>query len=602
MRRHIFWRIFAGLTLVSVLGVGISAVYTQGALRAASSDSLTGRLRDVALATKVAAAGLLPAGGNAPAAPGKCACGARSAGLDGLVRDLARETATRITLIDGRGVVLADSEQDPAAMENHAFRPEVARAIAGETGISSRYSSTVGLWMVYVAVPLPLAGGSTGAARASAPRAELEAAVVREGGRLALFASILLVACLLAALAVSRTVAAPLRDLAGVVSRFAEGDFGARLHLRRRDEVRDLAESFNSMGERIQQLFRENSARTRELDGIFTSVRQGIVLLDAEDRIIRSNKGFEDLAGGAPSAGRTLLEVLAVPRLSQLVHRARSSGARQAEELAIGDRTVLCAVELMAGREQLIVLLSDTTEIHRLETLKRDFIANASHELRTPLTTIAGSLEMLEGEPGGPDAARWIDAIRRNSERMTAIVEDLLRLSRLEATGIQPVRETVDLAGIAREVSALFGPKAAARGLSLRVEIPGPLPGLTGDPLLIEQMLVNLVDNAIKYTEQGEVLLSCAAEGEGAVRIVVTDTGIGIPGGHLARIFERFYVVDPSRSRRMGGTGLGLAIVKHIVQAHAGTIDAESEPGRGTRFTIRLPAQVPAQAPSDSRS
>ena len=432
--------------------------------------------------------------------------------------------------------------------------------------------------------------------RASAPRASLDAVIGREGGRLALFAAILLAACLAAALAVSRTIAAPLRDLTGVVTRFAGGDFGARLHLRRRDEVRDLAESFNAMGERIQRLFQENSERTRQLDGIFSSVRQGIVLLDGEDRIVRSNRGFQDLAGGAAGPGRTLLEVMAVPRLSQLVHAARGSGDRQVEEITLGERTILCSVELMAGQEQLIVLLSDTTEIHRLETLKRDFVANASHELRTPLTTIGGALEMLEEDTGGPEAARWIEAIRRNTQRMTAIVEDLLLLSRLEAKGIEPVRELLDLAAIAREVAALFGQKAAQRGIGLRVEAAGMLPPVAGDPFLVEQMLVNLVDNALKYTEKGEVVVACAGEDGHAVRIEVSDTGIGIPAEHLPRIFERFYVVDKSRSRRVGGTGLGLAIVKHIVQSHAGTIVTASEPGRGTRFTIRLPAGGPAAA------
>jgi two-component system, OmpR family, phosphate regulon sensor histidine kinase PhoR len=576
MKKKLFWRIFAGLALVSVLGVGILAAYSQRALRAASVDSLTERLRGVALAARAASSGLLPEG--------------RSASLADLARRLARETGTRLTLVDGRGVVLADSEQDPQTMENHASRPEVAQALGGSTGVATRYSSTLGAWTVYVAVPFRLADGRPGAVRASAPRAALDAAVGQEGGRLALFASVLLAACLLAALAVSRTIAAPLRDLTGVVKRFASGDFGARLHLRRRDEVRDLAESFNSMGERIQALFRENSERTRQLDGIFSSVRQGIVLLDRDDRIVRANRGFEDLAGAAPGPGRTLLEAMAVPRLSQLVHAARGSGARQVEEINVGGRTVLCSVELMEGQEQLIVLLSDTTEIHRLETLKRDFVANASHELRTPLTTIGGSLEMLEENAGGPEAGRWIEAIRRNASRMSAIVEDLLLLSRLEATGVEPVREALDLASIVREVAALFGQKAAQRGVGLRVEAAPSLPSVIGDPFLVEQMLVNLVDNALKYTEKGEVVVSCAAEAEGTDRIDISDTGIGIPAEHLCRIFERFYVVDPSRSRRMGGTGLGLAIVKHIVQAHGGTIQVESEPGRGTRFTIRLPA------------
>jgi two-component system phosphate regulon sensor histidine kinase PhoR len=576
MRRRLFYRIFAGLVFVSLLAVVIFAFYTLRVLRASSYDALTRRLRDIALSAKVAVAPLASKGRNAE--------------LDTLTRTLGTETGTRITVIDARGLVLADSEEDAARMENHALRPEVASALAGKTGVSSRFSSTVSRWMVYVALPFGSPGYTTGVVRASSFREELDATVLREGGDLALFASLLFAACLLSALVISRTIASPLRDLAGVVTRFAAGDFGARLHLRRRDEVRELAESFNAMGERIQGLFRENSARTQELDGIFSSIREGILLLDGEGRIVRSNRGFEELAGRGPVVGRTLLEIVAAPRLFELVRAARSSGQRQSEEMVVGEKTLLCTVERMAGREELIVLLHDTSDIRRLEEVKRDFVVNASHELRTPLTTIRGSLEMLEGETISGEAARWIDAIRRNAERMTAIVEDLLLLSRLEAKGAEPSPEPVDLGRIAAEATGMFAHRAQSKGISLELDASDSLPRVTADPFLMEHMLVNLVDNALKYTEAGEVRVSCSAEAQGGVRIEVADTGIGIAPEHLPRIFERFYVVDKSRSRTLGGTGLGLAIVKHIVQSHAGTIEAESELGKGTRFTIHLPA------------
>ena len=580
MRRHLFYRVFAGFVLVSLLAVLVSSLYTLRVLRASSLDSVRQRLREVALAAKVAAAPL--------------AAGGRSDALDELARSLGQETGVRMTVIDGSGLVLADSQQDPAVMENHANRPEVAAAMEGKIGTSMRYSSTVGRWMVYVAVPLAPVGAAHGVVRASAPRAELDAAVLQEGGDLALFAAILFTACLLAALLISRTIVSPLRDLAGVVRRFAAGDFGARLHMRRRDEVRQLAESFNAMGERIQKLFRENSARTQELDGIFSSVQQGIVLLDGEGRILRSNRGFEELAGVRPAAGSRLMEVMAVRRMFDLVQKARSSGQRQTEELSIGERIVLCSVERMADSDQLIVVLHDTTEIHRVETVKRDFVANASHELRTPLTTIRGSLEMLEEGSVGPEAARWVDAIRRNAERMTAIVQDLLLLSRLEEKEAEPARERVNMGRIVRDVTAMFAHRALAQGIGLGLQVADSLPPVLADPFLMEQMLVNLVDNGLKYTERGEVRVSCSFEGPERVRIEVSDTGIGIPPEHLPRIFERFYVVDKSRSRKLGGTGLGLAIVKHIVQRHGGTIEASSGPGLGTRFTIRLPAVPPA--------
>jgi two-component system phosphate regulon sensor histidine kinase PhoR len=578
MKRRLFYRILAGLVFVSLLAVLIFAFYTLRVLRASSYDALTRRLQDIALSAKVAVAPLASVG--------------RSAALDRLAGDLGREARVRITVIDAGGVVLADSEEDAARMENHAFRPEVASALAGKTGISSRFSGTVNRWMVYVAAPLASSGSAGGVVRASSYREELDATVLREGGNLATFASLLFAACLLSAFFISRSIASPLRDLAGVVGRFAAGDFGARLHLRRRDEVRELAESFNAMGERIQELFRENSARTQELDGIFSSVQQGIVLLDGEGRIARSNRGFDEIAGG-PAVGRTLLEAVSAPRLFELVREVSSSGQRHSEEIVVGERTLLCTVQRMAGREELIVLVHDTSDIRRLEAVKRDFVVNASHELRTPLTTIRGSLEMLEGETMGVEAARWVDAIRRNAERMAAIVEDLLLMSRLEAKGAEPASEPVELGRIAAEVTGMFAHRAQSKGVSLRLDVSESLPRVTADPFLMEQMLVNLVDNALKYTEKGEVRVSCSTEGEGGVRIEVADTGIGIPHEHIPRIFERFYVVDTSRSRKLGGTGLGLAIVKHIVLSHGGTIDVQSGVGSGTRFTVRLPLGRP---------
>jgi two-component system phosphate regulon sensor histidine kinase PhoR len=326
----------------------------------------------------------------------------------------------------------------------------------------------------------------------------------------------------------------------------------------------------------------------QELDLIFSSVQQGILVLDHEGRIVRSNRGFERLAALVPVEGKTLWEVVRAPRLTELVQQARVTGHRQSEEVEIGDKSVYCTVERMGERDELIVVLNDTSDLRRLETLKRDFVVNASHELRTPLTSITGSLEMLEGALKG-ESARWVETIRRNAERMTAIVKDLLMLSGLEATGAEPSAESVDVDRLMRDVTAMFAHRAETQGIALVLDIPASLPPITGDAYLLEQVLVNLIDNSLKYTEEGEVRVRCTKDGIHAIRIEVADTGIGIPEESLSRVFERFYVVDKSRSRKLGGTGLGLAIAKHIVQSHAGTIDVESTLGKGTRFIICLP-------------
>lgn len=577
MKRLFLSSVFGRFALLCLLILLAFFIYSLSVVRGMSFDAVVHGLEQGALTARGAAAPLMARG--------------RSAELDSLTHSMAREAHERITLIDARGVVLADSEEDPAKMENHSLRPEVAAAILGEKGVSSRLSSTVHRWTVYVAVPVIVNGSVHGVVRTSSPRVELEAAYPRETTNLLLFIGPLLAVCLLFALAFTRSILSPLRDLAGAVTRFASGDFGARLHLRRRDEIRDLAEAFNAMGERVQGLFQDSTRRAQELDGIFSSVHQGIVLLDRSGRIVRCNKGFEDLLGAHGVEGRTLWELVRAPRLIELVQEARSTGERRSEEVAWGEGWLLCTVQRMAGQEELIVSLQDTSDIRRLEMVKRDFVVNASHELRTPLTSIRGSLEMLEGQLSG-DSERWVEAIRRNAQRMSAIVEDLLLLSRLEAKGMESSSEPAALGRIVADVTGMFANRAQARGLRLTVSVPESLPSIQGDSFLIEQMLVNLLDNALKFTEDGEVQVSVRQEEAGWMRIEVSDTGIGIAEEHIPRLFERFYVVDKSRSRKLGGTGLGLSIVKHIVQSHGGTVAVESTLGRGTRFTVRLPTRT----------
>ena len=577
MKKRIFLRVFLNSVVLVLLALAIFSIYTMALLRQVAFQALTRGLTSAALTAKVAVAPLL-AGGRGPE-------------LDSLARDIAAEGKVRITVMDPRGLVLADSEQDPAVMENHRLRPEMAAALEGKTGVSSRFSGTIRAWMIYVAVPISAAGRVVGVVRASSLREELDTVALSQSGGIVLVASLLFVLSLLAALALSRSLVAPLRDLAAVVERFSRGDFTARLHLRRRDEIRDLADEVNFMAERIQGLLRESADRAAELDGIFESVQQGIVLLDRDGRILRANPGFLRLAGTGEVLSKTLWELVRAPRLTEMIQQARTSGTRQLEELPLGDRWALCTVELMAASEQLIVVLQDASEQHRLAEVKRDFVINASHELRTPLTSIQGSLEMLEGGLEG-DAARWVSTIRRNADRMSAIVGDLLLLSRLEARGAEPASAPMDIGPLAQDVVERFGQRARERGLGLSLSAPPSLPRIIGDPTMLEHLLVNLVDNALKYTEHGEVRVTLEPEGDG-VRIEVADTGIGIPAESLPRIFERFYVVDQSRSRRMGGTGLGLSIVKHVVQTHGGRIEVHSQPGEGSRFIVHLRRSIP---------
>jgi two-component system phosphate regulon sensor histidine kinase PhoR len=575
MKTRLFLKIFAAAVFTAILAVAVFTFYTVRAVQGATLAELTRGLERAAELVRA----VIDFSGE----------GAGSVSLSRDITRMARQTGVRLTVIDPRGVVLADSDQDPSQMENHAQRPEVASALGGYTGVAQRFSSTIKRQLVYVAVPIQQGALSGGVVRAAFPGAELSQTERALRNSVLLFAAIVFFVCVGSALLLSRWLLAPLRDLTGVVLRFTAGDFGARLHLKRKDEIRNLADSFNSMAERVQVLFSEVSRRTEELDGVFSSVAQGIVLLDGNGRILRANRGFEEIVGQNSVEGKALWEVVHTLPLMDLVEKVRQTGPQPAEEMVIGDKTVLCSIARVAEGDNLITVLQDTTDVKRLEEVKREFVVNASHELRTPLTAIRGFLELLESEVEG-ESRRWVEVVRRNTERMTAIVEDLLRLSRLEAKGVELSIESVDISRILSDAVELFSGRADEKGLALRLSVAEGLPPLTADPYLVEQLVVNLVDNALKYTESGGIEISCGLDGRW-LRIVVSDTGIGIPEEHLSRIFERFYVVDKSRSRKMGGTGLGLAIVKHIVQLHGGTIAVESTVGTGTRFVVRLPVR-----------
>jgi two-component system phosphate regulon sensor histidine kinase PhoR len=571
MKRSIVLRIFLVTALLSVLAVAVFAAYSVRAVRGAAFTGLTEGLQRVAETAKAA----IESHASVVGAP-----------LKTLVASMAREAGVRLTVIDADGVVLSDSEQDPGLMENHKLRPEVAEALSGEIGISMRKSGTLGHDMVYVAVPSERDGMVWGTVRASysGERFTRAAALLRRDSLG--FAAVLLLLCALAAFAVSRYLAAPLRELSETVTRFSSGNFAARLLLKRRDEIGGLADAFNSMAERVQTLIRDLTRRTEELDGVFASVGQGIALLDDGDKIVRSNRMFEEFVGQYGLEGKALWEVAHALPLLELSKKVRSVGPQPPEEARMGGHVLLCSVARLAAGGGTIALLYDVTDAKRVEEVKRDFVVNASHELRTPLTAVRGFLEMLEGEVKG-DAARWVEVARRNTDRMKAIVEDLLKLSRLEAGGVELSRQKADVAAIVSETVELFTPRAREKGLSLTA-IPGDPPPIDADPYLLEQMLANLVENAIRYTEKGGVTVRCEKEGP-RLLIAVEDTGIGIAEEHRSRIFERFYVVDKSRSRTQGGTGLGLSIVKHIVQLHGGTVEVESAVGKGSRFIVRLP-------------
>jgi two-component system phosphate regulon sensor histidine kinase PhoR len=310
-------------------------------------------------------------------------------------------------------------------------------------------------------------------------------------------------------------------------------------------------------------------------------------VLDGDNRIELCNASFRRIVQNDAPEGRHLWELVRSSALAEAVRKARAAGTATSDEGMIGDRVYLCSLARLSAGDRLVVTLHDITEFRALEKTKKDFVVNVSHELRTPLTSIKGFLDTI-GPRAEEENRPYLEIIRRNTERMIAIVDDLLALSELEERGPRIDKTEVDLKPLAESILEIFEKRARDKGLALSLEAPPDLPPIPADAGQMEGLLLNLVDNAVKYTEKGSVKVRLSVRGAHLV-LEVEDTGPGIDAGHLPHIFERFYVVDKSRSKKLGGTGLGLAIVKHIVLAHKGSVDVRSRIGEGTTFSVLLP-------------
>jgi two-component system phosphate regulon sensor histidine kinase PhoR len=356
---------------------------------------------------------------------------------------------------------------------------------------------------------------------------------------------------------------------------------------RRSGEFKKFALSFNAMTARLKTMFEEIRVQNEEIRSILAAMQDGLALLDRDGRILLDNASFRRIAAQEAPEGRYIWEVVRSSSAAELVRRAREGGVDVSGEVAIGDRTFFGRVCRLEAVERLVVSLHDITELRALERTKREFVVNVSHELKTPLTAIKGFVETMQPRAEAENRP-YLEIIRRNTDRLIAVVEDLLVLSKLETPGLKLEREPVDVRVIAANILKLFERRAGEKGIRLALEAPEDLPAVPGDPAQIEGLLLNLVDNAVKYTDQGAVLIRLR-RAEGRLLIEVQDTGTGIDAVHVPHIFERFYVVDKSRSKKLGGTGLGLAIVKHIVQAHQGEISVRSRLGEGTTVQVELP-------------
>lgn len=513
-----------------------------------------------------------------------------------LTAALSKAIRSRVTVIAGDGVVVADSGLAPdewEKLENHANRPEVRQALKEGIGSAIRYSATLHTDMIYVAAPF----GDHGVVRLALPLSELEQAKERLRRSLGAALAVAVLASLLLSYFLSNLNSRNLRRLATGAQRIGRGEFGARIAVQSQDEMGELAHVMNEMSGRIERQLELISSEKNQLDAILNGMGEGVMVTDRDAVVTLVNPAFCAIfATGAEVQGRPLLQITRHPDLYAACREVLSARQERHQEIALaGGKTILVHwVPLRDGDglQGAVAVFHDISAFKRVEKIRRDFVANVSHELRTPVTVIKGYAETLLSGALAADpqrAERFLLIIQNHADRLSGLVRDLLTLSELESGEMGMQLKPVALDEAIRQALLLVGQRGEEKGVQL--EQPSGEAGVIvqADRGRLEQVLINLLDNAIKYSETGKsVGVETAREGD-LVRVSVRDSGIGIPEKDLPRLFERFYRVDEARSRDNGGTGLGLSIVKHIVQAHGGTLEVKSEQGKGSVFSFTLP-------------
>jgi two-component system, OmpR family, phosphate regulon sensor histidine kinase PhoR len=515
--------------------------------------------------------------------------------LDALADRTARAGMMRVTLISLDGTVLGDSGVDLdrlPGIESHADRPEVRAALAGEVGSATRRSDTVGHELLYLALPAE----GRGIVRVAVTLSELDAARAALRRRLAVAGCVGLLIAIALSFLIARSALRPIQEVRRVAEAIARGDLDERPPLSGGDALGEISNSIREIARQLRTRLEDATHEKEQLRAVLESMVEGVLVVDAAGRVLLANSRLREFYGIRNEiTGHPLLEVIRHPELDVLLRDVAEADAIVSSTFTLGDppRTLRVqaarfprGVEPRAGS---VAVFHDISELERLEEVRRDFVANASHELRTPLTAIQGFAETLLEADLSPDKRQsYLEIIDRHARRLGFIVRDLLALSTVE-TGkwrVEPMQ--VDVADIARTVIHDLEPRVVEGELSLDCEVEGDVEAFA-DPRILEQILTNLLDNAVKYTEPGGRVEVRLIEGPERVRLIVRDTGIGIPEEDQSRIFERFYRVDKARSRSAGGTGLGLSIVRHLVQRLGGEISVESRVGEGTTFAFSLP-------------
>ncbi|HEX2958018.1 MAG TPA: ATP-binding protein [Chitinispirillaceae bacterium] len=522
--------------------------------------------------------------------------------VDSLCKILSTEIATRATIILPSGRVIGDTDKDPIRMENHRDRPEIMNALSGDTGVQKRFSTTLNEPMLYVAIPMKNNDSVTYVLRLAVSMGDIRDQEKIYSVRMALSFTVMILLIGLASTLISRQLSRPVKMIKQGAQMFAMGNLDFKLPEPPEEELAGLTRALNSMASTLDERMKLITRQRNELNTILSSMTEGVIAVDAKEKIISMNPAAAKILGvqNQTIEGQWLHDIVRNSTLQRFVLHILSNDTKIETTFTLPDAHGEIHIHASGvvlndgpgGPQGAVLVLNDITRLIRLENARKDFVANVSHELRTPLTSIKGFLETIhDGNYPLPDEVnKFLEIISSKTSRLCSIIEDILSLSSIERD--HEHREITFTESNLRIVldSAVENclKKASSKKIKLTIESKEDFV-MHMNAQLLEQAVVNLIDNAVKYSDEGKEVIIRAVKTEKAALITVEDQGIGISSEHLSRVFERFYRVDKARSRKLGGTGLGLSIVKNIIIAHGGSIDVKSEPGKGSIFSMSLP-------------
>ncbi len=586
-RKRLIWQIYPSFLLITIISVTAVSWYAARAFRhfyyEQTANDLNARGR---LLVKQITHYLTPMNQEA---------------VDQICKETGRKSLTRITVVLENGRVIGDTDWNPRQMDNHANRPEIVSARSGRIGTAVRFSDTLGKNMMYVAIPIPPSGPVSAVLRTSVSVSSVDREV--RYIQLQIVLGGVLIALVIAGISlyVTSRLSRPLVEMKRGAVQFAEGNLKHRLPFPESEEMAELAEALNRMAAQLDDRIRIIIEQRNELETVLSSMEEGVIAIDKGERVLNMNQAAAHMfqIDATDIHGKILQEIIRNTEMHRLIVKALSEDTSASRDITLyqnGERILNAHTTPLRGADEnrigTLVVLKDVTHVRKLETMRRDFVANVSHEIKTPLTAIKGFVETLhQGSIDRPDEAeRFLGIIEKHANRLSAIIDDLLKLSRIEQEdeGKKISLERGPIKGIIQSAIQVCQSKADAKQIAVHFSCEDGIQASV-DSHLIEQAAVNLMDNAIKYSEkESDIRVEVKSSGE-EILICFQDHGIGIPKEHLPRLFERFYRVDKARSRKLGGTGLGLSIVKHIAQVHGGRLTVESTPGKGSTFCIFLP-------------